>query len=92
MPEHRCLILEVIEEPTMAQAEELINICLKHKFDGVDVYFKNSITSEFVSLFHEKNLDVYTWTVDDLQIAKKQKTAGVDAITSNCAAFVSSNL
>ena len=39
-------------------------------------------------MMHDAGLYVAVWTVDDVEDAKTMIAAGVDAITSNCAARV----
>jgi glycerophosphoryl diester phosphodiesterase len=51
--------------------------------DGLDLNSGFPIDKEFVKKVHAANLEIYTWTVDDVETAKKEMDAGVDGITTN---------
>ena len=68
---------------------DVLNIAKETKADGVDIWIAPSeISSEFVKKFHDAGLKVAVWTIDQYVLAKRWADAGVDAITSNCAAKV----
>ena len=71
------------------KSEDVIKIAHDVKADGVDIYLPpHAISKEFVQKFHDAGLKCAVWTVDQCTDAKKWADAGVDAITSNCAAKV----
>ena len=53
------------------------------KLDGLDLNSAFPIDREFVRKVHRAGLKLYTWTVDDPEIAKQEVEAGVDGITTN---------
>ncbi len=68
---------------------ELIAICKKYNFDGLDVHYK-ILTENLVKKAKEAGLDVWTWTVDDPKIALfAQVNNKVSAITTNCPDVIS---
>ena len=78
------------EDKTYAeQSEEAIKIAKDVNADGVDLFLPpHAITKEFVQRYHDAGLKCAVWTVDQCTSAKKWADAGVDAVTSNCAAKV----
>jgi glycerophosphoryl diester phosphodiesterase len=52
-------------------------------FDGLNLAFKWPITKKFVSDVKGAGLKMFVWTVDDAEVAKRLKDAGVDGITTN---------
>ena len=87
MPQYQVLWLTGDEIPT---TEELITKVKDAALDGVDLYYKAAPhnSPEAVKMMHDAGLYVAVWTVDDVEDAKAMIAAGVDAITSNCAARV----
>ncbi len=86
MPQYQVLWLTGDEVPT---TEELIAKIKAGNIDGVDLHFKARHTApEAVKMMHDAGLYVAVWTVDEVEDAKTMIAAGVDAITSNCAAKV----
>jgi len=65
---------------------------LKSKLDGVNVWAGKKINANFVFQFKAKNLWVYTWTINDLNTAKKLIEMQVDALTTDRAAWLSEQL
>jgi glycerophosphoryl diester phosphodiesterase len=63
--------------------DELIAQCQEAGLDGLDLEWRFPINARVVSRMHELNLKLYTWTVDNLEVAKRLKASGVDGITSN---------
>jgi glycerophosphoryl diester phosphodiesterase len=51
--------------------------------DGLNLSFKGPLDAEFVQRTHAAGLKFYVWTVDDAEVAKKLRAAGVDGITTN---------
>jgi len=62
---------------------ELIKKALAASFDGLDLEKGFPIEGVLVDAVHQAGLKLYTWTVDDLETARKQAAAGVDGITTN---------
>lgn len=63
--------------------EELIEKTRAANLDGLDLDKGFPIDKAFVQKVHAAGLKLYTWTVDDPKIARKQAVAGVDGITTN---------
>jgi glycerophosphoryl diester phosphodiesterase len=63
--------------------EELIAKAKAGNLDGLDLNYGFPIDKAFVKKVHAAGLKLYTWTVDDPAIAKKEIEAGVDGITTN---------
>ena len=53
------------------------------KFDGLNLNFNWPITKEFVSEVKGAGLKMYVWTVNDGEVARRLKEAGVDGITTD---------
>lgn len=53
------------------------------KLDGLDLESGFPIDKDFVQQVHSAGLKLYTWTVDDPAVARKEAAAGVDGITTN---------
>lgn len=93
LPGRRTLLLDSVKHgQEQAKLEQLQRICSEDGFCGVDLSFESPVTPEFVKAFHQRDLLVYTWTVDNEAVAQEQLKAGVDGITSNCAARLMSAL
>lgn len=60
--------------------------------DGLDLAAKGPIDAEFVSKVKAAGLEIYIWTVDDLDRARDFVKMGVDGITTNRAAWLGSHL
>ena len=65
---------------------------LNGKLDGVNVWAGKKINKEFVNQFKKQKLLVYTWTVNDLKTAKDLLKMGVDALTTDRAAWLKKQL
>ena len=63
--------------------DELIQKAKEAKLDGLDLNFGFPIDQAFVEKVHGAGLKLYTWTVDDVAVAKSEVEAGVDGITTN---------
>lgn len=61
-------------------------------FDGVNVWAGRVITSSFVDHFHQSNLLVYTWTVNNPMQAQALQNMGVDGITTDKAHWMANQL
>jgi glycerophosphoryl diester phosphodiesterase len=63
--------------------EDLIAQAKAAGLDGLDLNHKFPIDAAFVKKVHDAGLKLYTWTVNDPAVAKLQKEAGVDGITTD---------
>lgn len=63
-------------DDTIAKAKEA-------NLDGLDLEWKWPIDKAFVKKVHKAGLKLYTWTVDDAEVARAEVAAGVDGITTN---------
>jgi glycerophosphoryl diester phosphodiesterase len=62
---------------------ELIQKARTANLDGLDLESGFPIDEAFVRRVHEAGLKLYTWTVDDVEVAGKEAKAGVDGVTTN---------
>lgn len=62
---------------------DLIDRARQAKLDGLDLEQKFPIDQTMVRQVHMAGLELYTWTVDDPQVAHRHRLAGVDGITTN---------
>lgn len=88
LPGCKTLLLDVVKRGAAGKADALVSTCIARHFDGVDLHFEEPATEEFVNRFHHAGLLVYTWTVNDADTAAGQVAAGIDGITSDCAARI----
>ncbi len=72
--------------------EHLIERVKKAGLDGIDCHFKFLKKEEDVSKVKESGLEIFTWTVNDLHIARKLKEWGVNGITTDRAGWLKKNL
>jgi glycerophosphoryl diester phosphodiesterase len=63
--------------------EELIEKAKAANLDGLDLESGFPIDAAFVQKVHDAGLKLYTWTVDDPELARKEAAAGVEGITTN---------
>lgn len=63
--------------------DHLIQQAVAAKLDGLDLEQGFPIDDAFVRKVHAAGLKLYTWTVDDPEVARKEAAAGVDGITTN---------
>jgi len=74
------------EDKKTGKAPSIDDLIAKAKaggLDGLDLDYKFPIDEIFVAKVHAAGLKLFTWTVDDLDVARKEKAAGVDGITTN---------
>jgi len=62
------------------------------KADGLDLHYKILRNPDEVNRIHEAGLKVFVWTVNDVEIARKFVSFGVDGITSDKAAWLKAKL
>jgi glycerophosphoryl diester phosphodiesterase len=72
--------------------EELILKAKAAKLDGLDLSSDFPIDAAFVESVHKAGLKLYTWTVDDPEVARQEAAAGVDGITTNRAGWLREQL
>jgi glycerophosphoryl diester phosphodiesterase len=63
--------------------DELIRKAKAANLDGLDLESGFPMDSAFVKQVHAAGLKLYTWTVDDPELARKEAAAGVEGITTN---------
>lgn len=71
-----------------SNTQKTINKVLSSKLDGVNVWVGKMLNKSYINQFKKQNLLVYTWTVNDVKIAKKLLEWDVDAITSDRPAWL----
>lgn len=74
--------------------QKLLELKNKSKIDGFDLSACESITKEYLTALqqNDKNVKIAVWTINDIPRAKQFVELGVDAITSDRAAFLQNNL
>ncbi|MDB6024989.1 MAG: glycerophosphodiester phosphodiesterase [Verrucomicrobiales bacterium] len=72
--------------------DELIQKAKDAKVDGLDLNSGFPMNKAFVKKVHKAGLKLYTWTVDDPEVARAEKKAGVDGITTNRPEFLRAEL
>lgn len=63
--------------------DDLIAKAKAAKLTGLNINYGFPIDKAFVKKVHKAGLKLYTWTVDDVAVAKSEIEAGVDGITTN---------
>jgi glycerophosphoryl diester phosphodiesterase len=63
--------------------DELIKKAKEANLDGLDLNYGFPIDKAFVQKVKDAGLQLYTWTVDDPEVAKAEVAAGVAGITTN---------
>jgi glycerophosphoryl diester phosphodiesterase len=76
-------------EPT---TETLINNQSSSKADGFDLHACEKISKEYLSELRSNGSEITVWTINDVDKAQLFIELGVDAITSDCAAYLQSKL
>ncbi len=74
------------------EIDELIQKAKEANLDGLDLNSNFPIDKNFVKKVHKAGLKLYTWTVDDPEVARAEKKAGVDGITTNRPGFLRAEL
>lgn len=64
-------------------AEQLIEKVRAAKLDGVDLGAAPPLDEKFVQTFRQAGLEVYVWTVNDIEQARGYQNLGVDGITTD---------
>lgn len=76
----------------MPTAEQLIEQAKKLNADGLDLSHQGPIDADFVRLVKEAGLELYVWTVNNPDDARKFARLGVDGITTDKAAWLREEL
>lgn len=71
--------------------DSLIQTCLTQGLDGLDLQYEK-INRDLVAKSHAAGLRLIAWTCDDVDIARQLVADGVDAITTNRAAWLAGQL
>jgi len=74
-----------------ADINKHFDVCVESRLDGVDLRH-NIIDQDLVERCHASGLDVWCWTVNDMQTAQKMKTFGVSAVTTDRPAWLKEKL
>lgn len=72
--------------------KKIIKKVINRNLDGVNLWAGKIINRSFVNAIKSEGLLVYVWTVNDLNEAQKVIDCGVDAITTNRAAWLTKQL
>lgn len=62
--------------------DEIIQKTIDNNCDGLDLAYPH-LSNAIVKKIKDANLELYVWTVDDVELAKKMKSMGVDGLTTN---------
>jgi len=73
-------------------AAEIVGIAKKIGADGVDVQSKPPLDAIFVKAVKDAGLEMYAWTIDDPDEARRLIEYGVDGITTNRSAWMREQL
>lgn len=71
------------KNPGTPSAQQLVDKVRAGGLDGLNLDQHFPIDAAFVETVHQAGLKLYTWTVDDPNIARAEAKAGVDGITTN---------
>lgn len=61
--------------------DNLIEKCFEYSL-GIDIFFQE-LTKERIDLFHDNNIIVNAWTINDKNVAQKLISYGIDFITTD---------
>ncbi len=76
-------ILWLVASKDAPELDVLIARAREAGLDGLDLHHGFPIDAAFVGRVRAAGLKLYTWTVDDVAVARKELAAGVDGITTN---------
>lgn len=96
-PDIKCLWLLDLDynketKKEMLPLDEILDKVKKGGVDGVDLWAGSVADKEFIKKLKEENIDIYTWTVNDLEIAQEYLDLGVDGITTDRPQWMLENL
>jgi glycerophosphoryl diester phosphodiesterase len=94
MPQYKVYFLQGSDSKTkkFPPVEDLIKMAVDAKLDGLNLNYGFPIDKEFVRKVHGAGLKLYTWTVNDAEVARRQVQAGVDGITTDRPAWLREQL
>jgi glycerophosphoryl diester phosphodiesterase len=94
MPQYQTLWLATSDKKTKAYppVDQLIQQARTAGLDGLNLHAGFPIDHDFVAKVHQAGLKLYTWTVDDPEVARREAAAGVDGITTNRPEWLRSQL
>ena len=88
-PEYKCLWLSARKKDkdgcVSPSADDVVAVCKKNGFDGVNMGGSNLIDAEYVATVKKAGLLFYVWTVNDYNEAARLKSIGVDAVATDMA-------
>lgn len=90
-----CWLSGYTEDKTTGRGPDIDDLIGKARaagLDGLDLHWKFPIDAAFVGKVHAAGLKLYTWTVDDPIVARAQRAAGVDGLTTNRPAWLRAQL
>jgi len=70
---------------------KLIDQAVEAGLEGLDLFY-GGLTKEFVDKAHQAGLEVYVWTVNDVEDARRMCAYGVDGITTDMPGMMRSEL
>ncbi len=65
------------------RAETLIAKAVAAHLDGLNIEGKPGLDADFIRQTHAAGLKCFTWTVDNPDVAKRLRDAGIDGLTTN---------
>ena len=74
------------------KSEELIKICKENNFNGIDFDCRFSINEIFTKNIKNSGLELYSWTVDSIEIASYYKELGINGIATNKPKYIIDSL
>ena len=77
-----------IFKPSIKKAIEKVR---KHHLDGLNVWAGEMLNQDIVNQVHDAGLQLYCWTVNDVEKAKNLMAWGIDAITTDGAQWLSAH-
>lgn len=97
LPQHKAYWLVSFKQDEQSgrwspSLDEVLKTAKEIGADGLDLSWKGPWDDEFVKRIRDAQLELYVWTVDDPQVARRFMQYGVDGITTNNAAFMRDQL
>jgi glycerophosphoryl diester phosphodiesterase len=97
LPKHKAYFLSGFKKdattgefsPTI---DELIAKAKEIKADGLDLAWAGPLDATSAKKIKDEGLELYVWTVDKLDVAKRMIDAGVDGVTTNRAAALAAEV
>jgi glycerophosphoryl diester phosphodiesterase len=62
---------------------EIIDVALSSKFDGVDLSNTAVLTRDAINLIHQENLKSCVWTVNSIDDARRLTSGGIGSLTTD---------